>query len=163
MSANSHLDSVAAMDRLLAALSEQLSHTGHEYDLIVIGGSALLALGLVSRATQDVDIVALTGSEGLAEALPLPAPLTEARARVARDFDLPEDWLNSESAADMLRLGLPEGLPIDWYAAITAPFSRYVSHRGSIRSISNCTRRSTAEVGSTSPISSRSSRATANC
>ena len=28
---------------------------------------------------------------------------------MARDFDLPEDWLNSEAAADMLRLGLPEG------------------------------------------------------
>jgi hypothetical protein len=41
--------------------------------------------------------------------LPLPKPLADARARVARDFDLPEDWLNSETAADMLRLGLPDG------------------------------------------------------
>jgi len=109
MSGDTHLDSAAATDRLLSALSEQLSLTGHEYDLIVIGGSALLALGLVSRSTQDVDVVALTGSAGLDEALPLPEPLADARARVARDFDLPEDWLNSEAAADMLRLGLPEG------------------------------------------------------
>jgi hypothetical protein len=109
MSGDAHLDSAAATDRLLSALSEQLSLTGHEYDLIVIGGSALLALGLVSRSTQDVDLVALTGSAGLKEALPLPKPLADARARVARDFGLPEDWLNSEAAADMLRLGLPEG------------------------------------------------------
>ena len=108
MSGNVHLDSAAATDRLLSALGEQLSLTGHDYDLIVIGGSALLALGLVSRSTQDVDVVALTGSAGLHEAVPLPKPLADASARVARDFDLPEDWLNSEAAADMLRLGLPE-------------------------------------------------------
>jgi hypothetical protein len=68
---NAHLDSAAAADRLLSALSEQLSLAGHEYDLIVIGGSALLALGLVSRSTQDVDVVAVTGSAGLDEALPV--------------------------------------------------------------------------------------------
>lgn len=109
MSSDAYLDSAAATDRLLSALSEQLSLSGHEYDLIVIGGSALLALGLVSRATRDVDVVALTSSAGLAEALPLPKPLADACARVARDFGLPEDWLNSEAAADMLRLGLPNG------------------------------------------------------
>ena len=75
----------------------------------MIGGSALLALGLISRSTQDVDVVALADNAGLYEALPLPTPLADARARVARDFDLPEDWLNSEAAADMLRLGFPEG------------------------------------------------------
>ena len=109
MSGNGNIDSAAATDRLLRALSEQLALAGHEYDLIVIGGSALLALELVSRSTQDVDVVALTGSEGLAEALPLPKPLADARALVARDFNLPEDWLNSAAAADMLRLGLPQG------------------------------------------------------
>lgn len=109
MRTSAHLDSAAATDRLLSALGEQLSLTGDEYDLIVIGGSALLALGLVSRSTQDVDVVALAGSAGLDKALPLPKPLADARARVARDFDLPEDWLNSAAAADMLRLGLPQG------------------------------------------------------
>jgi hypothetical protein len=70
-----NIDSAATADRLLAALGEQLSLAGHEYDLIVIGGSALLALGLVSRSTQDVDVVALAGGSGLDEALPLPEPL----------------------------------------------------------------------------------------
>jgi hypothetical protein len=98
-----------AADCLLTALGEQLSLAGYEYDLIVIGGSALLALGLVSRSTQDVDVVALAGGSGLDEALPLPHPLAEARDRVARDFGLPEDWLNSQAARDMLRLGLPDG------------------------------------------------------
>jgi hypothetical protein len=109
MSSNAPFESSAEMDRLLSALGEQLSSGGHEYDLIVIGGSALLALGLLSRPTQDIDVVALAGDVGLKEALPLPKPLVDACARVARDFGLPEDWLNAEAAADMLRLGLPEG------------------------------------------------------
>jgi hypothetical protein len=109
MTGNAYIDSAAATDRLLSALGEQLSLAGHDYDLIVIGGSALLALGLVSRATDDVDVLALTDRAGLHEALPLPPPLTDASARVARDLDLPADWLNSVAAADMLRLGLPEG------------------------------------------------------
>lgn len=59
-------------------------------------------------AERDVDIVALVGSDGLMPAEPLPGTLAEACARVARDFDLPTDWLNSEPAG-MLRLGLPQG------------------------------------------------------
>ena len=108
MSGNAHIDSAATADRLLLALGEQLALAGHNYDLIVIGGSALLALGLVSRPTRDIDVVALGGSSRLHEALPLPQPLAHARDRVARDLDLPEDWLNSQAAQDMLRLGLPD-------------------------------------------------------
>jgi hypothetical protein len=109
MSSSARIDSAATADRLLTALGEQLSLAGYEYDLIVIGGSALLALGLVSRSTQHVDVVALAGDSGLYEASPLPQPLVEARDRVARDFGLLEDWLNSRAAHDMLRLGPPEG------------------------------------------------------
>jgi hypothetical protein len=109
MSYSAPIDSAAAADRLLGALAEQLAAGGHAYDLVVIGGSALLALGLVARSTQDIDVVALGRDNGFDEALPLPAPLTDARDRVARDFGLPSDWLNSQVAADMLRLGLPRG------------------------------------------------------
>jgi hypothetical protein len=109
MSGNAHIDSPDVTDRLLTALGEHLASAGNKYDLVVIGGSALLALGLMSRPTQDVDVVALAGIDGLGEALPLPEPLVRARDRVARDLDLPEDWLNSQAAQDMLRLGLPGG------------------------------------------------------
>jgi hypothetical protein len=108
MSGDAKLDSASATDRVLSALGEQLGLVGEHYDLVVIGGSALLALGLVSRSTQDVDVVALAANDELMPAEPLPAPLSEACGRVARDFDLPPDWLNSEPAG-MLRLGLPEG------------------------------------------------------
>jgi hypothetical protein len=64
MSGDAYLISADATDRLLSALGEQLGLLGERYDLVVIGGSALLALGLVSRPTRDVDVVALAGSTG---------------------------------------------------------------------------------------------------
>lgn len=79
---------------LLDALGEQLARSGASYELVVVGGSALLALGLVTRPTKDVDLVALRGDSGLLSVSPLPPPLAAARDRVARDFRLPSDWLN---------------------------------------------------------------------
>ncbi len=94
--------------RLLQALGIQLAAIGAHYELVVVGGSALLALGLVSRATQDVDLVALRDDTGLLPAAPLPDQLAAARDRVARDLGLPADWLNAGPAA-LLDFGLPEG------------------------------------------------------
>ena len=94
--------------RLLDALGEQLAHQRTRYEIVVVGGSALLALGLISRATRDVDLVALRDGDGLLPAAPLPEPLTTARDRVARDLGLPEDWLNPGPAA-LLDFGLPDG------------------------------------------------------
>jgi hypothetical protein len=98
----------ARADELLVALGEQLVSMGAAYELVVIGGSALLALGLVERPTSDVDVVALSEGEALINADPLPAALVSARDRVARDFGLPERWLNP-GPASLLDLGLPEG------------------------------------------------------
>lgn len=108
MTNDSILSSGEATDQLLSALGAQLGALGSSCDLVVIGGAALLALGLISRPTRDVDVVAIRGSAGLESAKPLPDALRVAAARVARDFALPADWLNSEPG-DMLRLGLPEG------------------------------------------------------
>lgn len=40
------------LERLLSALSEQLARAGRHYELVVVGGSALLALGLISRVQR---------------------------------------------------------------------------------------------------------------
>lgn len=93
-------------DQLFSALGEQLAARGERVELVVIGGSGLLALGLTSRATRDVDVVALLSGRALADPRPLPPGLIEARDQVARDFDLPEDWLNA-APADLLDFGLP--------------------------------------------------------
>jgi hypothetical protein len=95
-------------DELLFALGEQLAAANQRFDLVVIGGSALLALGLVERATRDVDVLAVAGAEGLIPADPLPEALAEARDRVAQDFGLPAGWLNP-GPTELLRFGLPDG------------------------------------------------------
>lgn len=97
-----------AAHELLRALAEQLGTLGETYELVVIGGSALLALGLVDRPTRDVDVLGLRSGHCLRSAEPLPEPLAIARDRVARDFAVPATWLNSGPAA-MLDLGLPDG------------------------------------------------------
>jgi hypothetical protein len=92
----------------LAALDEQLTDRGARFELVVIGGAALVALGLVSRVTRDVDVVGLRSSSGIRSARPLPSELAGAAERVARDLRLPKDWLNP-GPSELLDLGLPEG------------------------------------------------------
>jgi Nucleotidyltransferase of unknown function (DUF6036) len=102
---------IASLDRaneLLTALSEQLASRKRHYEIVVVGGSALLALGFVDRATKDVDVVALSDAGALQKADPLPADLLDARDRVARDFGLPANWLNA-GPASLMDLGLPKG------------------------------------------------------
>ena len=95
-------------DRLFVALGEQLAKVGERYELVVIGGSGLLALGIIERSTRDVDLVALRSGDELNSAQPLPRSLAAARDRVARDLSLPTDWLNP-GPTDLLDFGLPEG------------------------------------------------------
>lgn len=95
-------------DELLAALSEQLAAAGERFELVIVGGSALLALGVITRPTRDVDVLALRVGDELIKAEPLPAALAAARERVSRDFGLPVGWLNA-GPADLLDFGLPEG------------------------------------------------------
>lgn len=98
----------AAVDTLLSALGEQLGLRGERYSIVVVGGSALLVLGLISRPTRDVDVVALLRDDSLMSAKPLPEGLLEAARIVAADFGLPQDWLN-DGPASLVDLGLPEG------------------------------------------------------
>jgi hypothetical protein len=97
-----------SVDVVLAALGEQLASRGERFELVVIGGSALLALGLVERSTRDVDIVGLHSEGNLDKAKPLPDGLAAARDLVGRDFSLEPDWLNS-GPTDFLDFELPRG------------------------------------------------------
>jgi hypothetical protein len=96
------------IDVLLSALADQLQALGSQAELVVIGGSALITLGLVKRATRDVDLLAIAANGELRPAEPLPEPLLAARAAVATDFGLAETWLNA-GPTDLLTWGLPEG------------------------------------------------------
>jgi hypothetical protein len=96
------------LDVLLNALGDQLGALGSHIEIVVIGGSALTALGLVRRATRDVDLLAIAVNGELRLAEPLPEPLLSARAGVARDFGLDENWLNA-GPTDLITWGLPHG------------------------------------------------------
>jgi len=101
----------AKLNSALTALGEHLEVAGvGGLKLVVCGGSALQALGLIERTTRDVDVLALMTSEGgLDSAEPLPTAVLDAAAIVARDLSLPADWINP-GPTDLLREGLPPGL-----------------------------------------------------
>lgn len=97
------------LQEALELLNEQLIlRESPETELIVCGGSALVAMELVSRTTQDVDIVALMQHKKPVTAIPLPGYLEDAAERVAHILQLPEDWLNN-GPASQLTMGLPPG------------------------------------------------------
>ena len=99
----------------LIALGENLAADGQQAAVVVVGGTALILQGFAVRATQDVDVIAigqdLTKEEGwaLEDPEPLPEALTMAIARVARDFNLPPDWMNNTIGLQW-KTGLPPGL-----------------------------------------------------
>lgn len=97
-----------ALNEVLAALGEQLALAESTTHIVVIGGSGLLALGAVSRATRDVDVVALNRDGELVSSEPLPEALIAAAKIVARDFRLAPDWLNA-APTSLLEIG--SGLP----------------------------------------------------
>lgn len=79
------------------------------HDLVVCGGSAILALKISDRTTKDVDILALLDRErNLVEPKPLAPELLKAADKIGRLLDLPANWLNT-GPADQLKAGLPEG------------------------------------------------------
>ncbi len=70
------------------------------------------AIGLVTRPTKDVDVVAVGERSGnrlsLHKSRPLPSVLGQAAAAVANQYQLEPGWLNP-GPADLIDHGLPEG------------------------------------------------------
>jgi len=102
------------LDEILFALERQIQfHSGSLIGLLVCGGTALAALELIDRTTKDVDVMA--GVEETDEGMRIwkirrfPKWLDKAAKTVARDFGLPEDWVNLGPASQM-DLGLPSGI-----------------------------------------------------
>jgi hypothetical protein len=101
------------IDRVLDAVGELLAANEARVSIVVIGGAALQLLGVIDRATRDVDIVALTRAPGDLQELvrppePLPAALESAITQVASDFGLPDHWMN-RGPAGQWDVGLPQG------------------------------------------------------
>lgn len=97
------------LNHALSLLNEQLILAdAPQTEIVVCGGSALIAMSLVLRTTQDVDIVALMKAGVLADPEPLPDYLVNAAVKVAQIMNLPGNWLNN-GPAFQFRMGLPEG------------------------------------------------------
>jgi len=103
------------IENRLSALGEHLENLADKpVELLVCGGSALIALGFVQRATKDVDILAYvkktaSGDIEFINAKPLDDQLVEAAGKVAGDFNLPDNWINA-GPASAVDFGLPEGI-----------------------------------------------------
>ena len=100
---------------MLSAVGDLLTARQTEVRLVVVGGAAMNLLEYVRRATDDVDVIALgrsrrsRGPVSLIRPEPLPPELLEAVRRVAKDFGLPETWLNAGPASQW-DTGLPPGI-----------------------------------------------------
>lgn len=102
------------LERTFALLAERLHQMNAPHmRLAVCGGSALIAMSIVTRTTKDVDVVALL-DEG--ENLIGPDPLPELLVQAARDIGpllgLADNWLNNEPSRNeggLFQLGLPSG------------------------------------------------------
>lgn len=111
----------ADLEAALQATGELLEADGVSVAVVVVGGAALTLRGVVQRGTFDIDVIARAEQEGgsmmLVEADPLPAALVEAIATVARDLELPSDWMNTVVGRQWHR-GLPPGTAegITWKA-----------------------------------------------
>jgi len=101
------------IERALTALGEQLSAESVELRIVVVGGAALNLLGIVRRTTRDEDVIALATSGPSGMQLQNPDPLPEALTRgiriVARDLQIPPDWMNS-AVAGQWQTGLPAAM-----------------------------------------------------
>lgn len=92
------------LEEVLSAVGDLLE-AQKRIGIVVVGGASLNLLGLIERTTGDVDVIASVRSpEEKSELMlvppdPVPEPLAKAIERVARDFNLPPDWMNTEIGA----------------------------------------------------------------
>lgn len=127
-----------SIQEALTRVGELLVADEESYAVVVLGGAAMNLLGIVERATRDVDIVAFGAPSGARPPTrisppvePLPGALHRAVLTVARDMALPPDWMNTGPALQW-RQGLPPGLArrVHWrsYGEPGVSLDRVVSH-----------------------------------
>ena len=100
------------LGEIFKALDRQIEvKGGSPISLVVCGGTALFALGLIQRTTKDVDVlgeVVVRGKEIVVKKIDeFPEWFKEAAKAVQKDFRLPEGWINTGPAVQV-ESGLPE-------------------------------------------------------
>ncbi len=88
------------LEQALGLLGELLASEKHTpFQLVVCGGSALVAQKIVSRVTHDVDVLAQRNwDREIFRAYPLPEVLAKAAKQVSEELGLEANWLNSAAS-----------------------------------------------------------------
>lgn len=98
-----------ALEEALETLGAVLQERRTPFELLAVGGSGLLLLGLIDRPTGDLDIIALLESGAFRRLEFLPEPLEAAAKQVGQALGLGDRWLNTGPSMMM-----DFGLPNDW-------------------------------------------------
>lgn len=118
----------ADLEEALSALGQLLLDRGETFEVVAIGGGGLLLVGLITRPTKDLDLVALLEGDELRSIEKLPPALVEAVEDVARVFNLPLNWVNG-GPASLLRFGLPEGFRERLDRRVFGGLGLFLAHR----------------------------------
>jgi hypothetical protein len=107
-------DVIAGLERLGRILEAR----GERFRLVVVGGAALRLRGIISRRTEDVDVIGTVDDAGnlVPVGTPIPDPLRAGIALVARDLELGDDWLNMRIEGQLEGVGPPPGIlaRVEW-------------------------------------------------
>lgn len=93
--------------KALSLLDKELTNKKVKAELIICGGAALILMGIVSRETIDVDVIAKT----------IPDVVLDAAIIVAKKLKYREDWLNNRVNP------IIERLPKDWEKHLVTLFT----------------------------------------
>ena len=100
--------SPSLLEESLRVLGEALAERGASFEMVAVGGGSLLLLGLISRPTADLDIVAFIEAGRYVKPRALPADLVDSARATASVTGIREDWINVGPAA-LMDFGLPAG------------------------------------------------------
>ncbi len=89
-----------------AVLGKSLVDRAVTFEIVAVGGGSLLLLGLISRPTADLDVVAFIEAGRYVKPAIRPRDLADAARATARVMGIREDWINTGPAA-LLDFGLP--------------------------------------------------------
>ncbi len=92
----------------LELVGSYLEDREYSIEVVAIGGSALLLLGVIERPTQDLDLIAEVRSGTFVKLEEVPPILKETSDAVGDHLDLAPDWINTEPC-DVMDHGLPDG------------------------------------------------------
>jgi hypothetical protein len=131
------MDDTGELTAALRLLGELLADRGLTFDLVVIGGGALLLQDLVRRPTLDLDAVARIEDGVWVSAKPLPPELVTAVREVADALGLEReprsdrDWLNG-GPTKLRSLGLPDGFELRLSVLHFGPLTIRVASRSDL-------------------------------